>query len=286
MGIKFSHNQKKQIISFLKLVFKLPKSDKLFSAVREINRKTELFDNQYRIYEFKNRLIFNLKLQDWIQLQLFFLNKYEDFELTYVRDILTKGDHCIDIGANFGLYTLWCASIVGKEGRVISFEPFKKNFEALEQNIKLNNFENVTAVESAVSDVTSQLDLFYDERDKNLGMVSSHTSTKGVATVVEAVSVDDYVETNKISSIKFIKIDIEGGEYLALKGMVKTIDRFKPILQVEIDDSILVNTPFRSSDIFGFFEEMDYEVFTPVLEKSKTLSKAAYSKNYYFRYRL
>lgn len=286
MEIKFNETRKKKAVGFLKLIFGLPKSEKLFSIVKKLNRHTKLFDNLEKNYVFKKRLKFNLKLNDWIQLQLFFLNKYEDYELAVVEEILNDGDTCIDIGANFGLYTLWCASIVGDAGRVVSFEPFEKNISALKENIELNKFKNIIVVENAVADTTSELNLFYNEMDKNLGMVSSYRTSECVLTVVKSVSIDEYVDANNIASIKFIKLDIEGGEYLALTGMRNTLEKFKPILQIEIDSSILENTTFNESDIYTFLEKVNYEMFSPVLGRNNVVVKAKYSKNYYFRFKL
>ncbi|OAQ42233.1 hypothetical protein A5893_03725 [Pedobacter psychrophilus] len=276
---------KKNIINGLKILFQFSIFKKAFFFIKVLNKNTDLFNNQHQAYLFKNKIHFNLNLYDWIQCQLFFLNRYEDFELNVVEDILEKGDNCIDIGANFGLYSLCCAYIVGNNGKVISFEPYYENYKVLETNLKLNKFTNVQLVKLAVSDKNSILNLYYNGNIQNLGMVSSYNFDESAPIKVFTITIDEFLLINKIESLKFIKIDIEGGEYLALKGMINTLKELKPIIQIEIDDEILANTPYKSSDIHNFFKENNYELYMPQLKKQKKLLRLPYSKNYYFKSR-
>lgn len=232
--------------------------------------------------KFKKRVYFNLNLNDWIQRQMFFLDEYEDFELKAVEEILEKGDVCIDVGANFGLYSLWCASIVGEKGEVISIEPYEENYKELESNIRLNKLSNIRVVKKAVSDKEAPIKLYYNTEELNLGMVSSYNFNNNNPTTVDAIAIDKSFLIDQIKSLKFIKIDIEGGEYLALKGMINLLKKFKPIVQIEIDDEILKKTPFRRTDIFDFFKNIDYELYMPTLHNNK-LVQPDYSKNHYFR---
>jgi FkbM family methyltransferase len=275
---------KNRIIKILKILFKLSISKKAFFIIKILNYKTNIFKNETRTFNFKNRIILNLNLSDWIQFQIYFLNRYEEFELNAADYILMPGDNCIDVGSNFGLYSLWFSNIIGKQGKVISFEPFEENFKNLENNVRLNKSENITLVKKGLTDKVDKIDLYYDSKEQNLGMVTSFIGNNNYdkKVIIETTSLDKYLIENTINAIKFIKIDIEGGELLALNGMVNSIIKFEPIIQVEIDESILNNTPYSKIDVLNFFDEINYEMFEPT-QLNKKIKKQPYSKNYFFR---
>lgn len=78
---------------------------------------------------------------------------------------------------------------------------------------------------------------------------------------VNAVRLDDYVQNNKISRIKLIKIDIEGAELFALNGMKSTLEQYKPTVLIEISSEVLEGTQFKSEEIYAFFESINYTPF-------------------------
>ncbi len=183
---------------------------------------------------FKNSIKLSLNLDDWIQQHIYFLNTYEEAELNFISKQLIKGDTFVDIGANFGLYSLVASRIVGATGTIISFEPFQENLTKLKTNIALNNYNNITVVQKAIVDKNAQLQLRYHPKEANLGMVSAYLEDFAITQNVPAIALDSYFEENKIKQVDFIKMDIEGGEFLALKGMQKLLQKFKPTLLVEI----------------------------------------------------
>lgn len=269
----------KLFISFIKV----PKFGNIFFFKILFRNRKFLFSSIKEIKLFKKKIFFELNLDDWIQCQIYFLNKYEDYEINVVSEVLKEGDIFVDVGANFGLYSLWSSKIVGDNGKVFSFEPFETNLSSLKRNIELNSLSNIIVIDKAVTNKNSDIQLFFNERDQNLGMVSSFNFDNGISTNVKTISLDNFFSENKISSLKFIKIDIEGGEYLALLGMIETLKKYRPIVQIEIDDSILDFTPYNKDDIFCYFKNIKYEVFNPELKQNKNLKKSIHSKNYYFK---
>ena len=264
-------------------IIKIPKFGNIFFFKILFRNRKFLFKSVKEIKSFKKKILFELNLDDWIQSQIYFLDKYEDYEINVVSEVLKEGDVFVDVGANFGLYSLWSSKIVGDSGRIFSFEPFEINLISLNKNIELNSLSNIIVIDKAVTDKISDIRLFFNERDQNLGMVSTFNFDNGISTKVQTISLDNFFSENEISSIKFIKIDIEGGEYLALLGMSETLRKYRPIVQIEIDDSILENTPYNKEDIFNYFKSIEYEVFSPELKRNKYLKKSIHSKNYYFK---
>jgi FkbM family methyltransferase len=152
---------------------------------------------------------------------------FEKEETRVIREHVHEGDVVIDIGANIGFHTLEFARLVGKRGRVYAFEPDPNNFKILTQNILQNHYQNVKTENVAVMDAKGKIKLFLCE--DNHGDHRSFDSGDGRKfTLIKGVKLDEYFDTVKIK-IDFIKIDIQGSEFRALKGMEKIIMKQKKL---------------------------------------------------------
>ncbi|MFN2423590.1 MAG: FkbM family methyltransferase [Cryomorphaceae bacterium] len=165
----------------------------------------------------------------------------------------------MDIGANIGCYTLIAAKLVGSRGKVYAFEPVSNVHERLKFNIGLNGFKNVTAEKKAVYESKGQLKLYVSSAE-NTGMsgIFHRAGMSGKIENVEAVKLDEYITAHGIKRLDAVKIDIEGSEFYALKGMEKTLAELKPVLIIEISDGVLENSPIQSTDIIDFLESRNY----------------------------
>ena len=226
------------IARVFRLLFKFSFFEKRFFGFhKRFFAPKNIFQNIVQTVKFKGYIKMELHIGDWIQENIYFLDKYEEAELIYLKSSLKKGNVFIDIGANIGVYSLFSSSILGQDGRVISFEPFSKNYNLFKKNISLNNYQNIQAEKIAISDMSNDIEIYYDEEETNLGMASSYaTNSYTISETVKATTLDDYINDKNISSLDFIKIDIEGGEFKAVQGMIKTLKSFYPKLLVEILD--------------------------------------------------
>lgn len=227
-----------------------------------------------------DKVFLNLRLDDWLQQQIYFLGGYENFELEVLRSKISLGSNVVDIGANVGLYSLFAASIIGNESKVFAFEPYSLNFNILTENLKLNNFKNVILNKIAIANKEHEVELFYNPKEFNLGMVSAYEKNYKEAETVNCTTLDYYLKNLNLDNLHYIKLDIEGGEYLALLGMIETIKKYKPFIQLEIDEIILKQTAYTKNDIFFFFEMNNYQLVNPEINHTKR-SKSL--KNYFFR---
>jgi len=158
-----------------------------------------------------------LDSKDSLSLSVF--KTFEPLETEVVKKEIKEGDVAVDIGANIGYYTLIFAKLVGKKGLVYAFEPDLDNFEILKKNIKLNNYNNVILINKAVSNKNGKLKLYLSE--KNLADHYSFDSNDGRKSIdVDCVSIDEYFRDIKID---FIKMDIQGYEYIVFDGMRETL---------------------------------------------------------------
>lgn len=155
---------------------------------------------------------------------------YEPLTTALVQKEVGPGAVVLDIGAHVGYYTLLFARQVGPRGKVYSFEPEPGNLAFLEKNIRANGYQNVIVVPKAVSDVAGTARLYVDEDNSgDCRIYNSRDGRKSVA--VETVRLDDYFEGFE-GPIHFVKMDIQGAEYAALRGTLGLLARFRGVKMV------------------------------------------------------
>lgn len=145
---------------------------------------------------------------------------YEKDETEFLKQILHKGDIFVDVGSNFGYYTLLASVIVGKKGKVFSFEPDHYNFSILNRNSKINQRNNITCINKAVGEKSQRVN-FYIDTD-NYGRHNIIQNGRKDVSKVDLISLDNFFD--KGFKIDVIKIDVEGVEEFVIKGMKKLIN--------------------------------------------------------------
>lgn len=138
-----------------------------------------------------------------------------------------------DLGANYGIHALLFARLVKKLGHVYAFEPLPKIHSALQSNIALNDFSNVTCMRLAVSDRTGSTTFFIGHHVGG-GHLSTVGDAQGEQLTVETISLDKFVFEQNHRPPHFIKIDIEGAEGRALSGGEKVLNEHRPVLLIDL----------------------------------------------------
>jgi FkbM family methyltransferase len=148
---------------------------------------------------------------------------FEPVETSLIVSEIKPGDVVLDVGANLGYYTLLLARLVGAEGKVFAFEPDPNNFRLLKKNVRANGYRNVVLVQKAVADRSAVTRLHLSPDNK--GDHRLYDSGDGRPVInVETVALDDYFADHE-GAIDFIKIDIQGSEAAALRGMERLLQR-------------------------------------------------------------
>lgn len=184
----------------------------------------------------------------------------------------------MDVGANAGLLTLPFAKHVPK-GKVYAFEPDMENYKQLEKNIELNSLSNVIPQCIALQDDPSIKGIEFSQRrvidgDKLINRGLSTLEKIPLYTVsrytVQCSTVDQFVKQNKLHTVDFIKIDVEGSEYKVLKGGKDSIENFCPIIHYEYSTTIdkLTNSN-NTNKSFSFLSELGYKQY--VIQDEKKL---------------
>ncbi len=163
-----------------------------------------------------------------------YVNKpYEPLIAKTILELTEKDWTLLDVGAHLGYFTILLAHSAGENGKVFAFEALSSNSEWLYKNLSLNGLINRVTVENlAVTDGNQSIvRLNKPQYYTNTWSIIRNSSVNDFVEV-EAISLDKYFD-NK-SQINFLKMDIEGAEYLALQGMYELLKRDRPICLVEL----------------------------------------------------
>jgi FkbM family methyltransferase len=151
-----------------------------------------------------------------------------------MREHLHTGDVCIDVGANVGVLTFLASSIVGPDGRVIAVEPNPENVQMLYRNVAFTHAANVEVFPLAASDRRT---VFSMTGRSNTHLVPPREAALFGGDFVQSVALDDLF--GDLPRLNFVKMDIEGHEPAALRGMRKLLARHHPTLLVEFNPRCL-----------------------------------------------
>jgi FkbM family methyltransferase len=194
------------------------------------------------------------------QVMLYWLlrGKYERHTRTLFEQAIRPGMRVLDIGAHIGYFTLLAARAVGQSGSVYAFEPDPANFRFLSHNAALNGVEDVvTAVPQAVAG-TSGVRPFFSNR-KNSVMSSFWGGGKHDGALrVECTTVDDFVGPERID---VVKLDVEGAEVDALRGMRRTLtEARRPVLIVECNPTALATAGASVRELLDELAALELDV--------------------------
>jgi FkbM family methyltransferase len=153
-----------------------------------------------------------------------------------IRQYVSVGDTVYDIGANIGYVSFLLARQVGAAGRVFAFEPVPQNLAALRENIANNSFTNIHVLDAAASEVNGTTEIRIAGNLSMASLVWHQDNASAEKISVKTVAIDELVKAGELPAPRFVKIDVEGAEGLAVRGMQHTIASAKPIVFIECSD--------------------------------------------------
>ena len=158
-------------------------------------------------------------------------------EHQFLRSLHLHAAVVIDVGAWHGLFTLFFARAVGKEGTVVAFEPNPRNCGQIKRNVTANEFTNVDVRDVALGAAAGTGVLIFDKVATGRGSIDKRRTPGQKSTMsvqVKIDSLDNQIKTAGCPEPDFVKIDAEGMEYQVLLGMKKLIQRRSPRLLIEL----------------------------------------------------
>ncbi|MDF5729528.1 MAG: FkbM family methyltransferase, partial [Rhizonema sp. PD38] len=182
---------------------------------------------------------------------------YDYNEMNFLLNYLRDGDSFIDIGANIGVYTLLAASKI-HSGSIYSFEVFPENYARLQENLRLNQFEQVKTYAIAVSDKSGTIALNPAGGD-SLPFITD--SVSGNTITVPTDTLDNLIQNQPLPNFTLAKMDIEGAELLALKGATSLLKGQHPYVWILEINHTVRNFGHSQQDLVDFLQSYDYSFY-------------------------
>ncbi|WP_433341223.1 FkbM family methyltransferase [Streptomyces sp. CA-253872] len=188
---------------------------------------------------------FNVDTRDLIQRYIYMFGMWEPNLTKWLSSRLKPGDVFVDVGANIGYFSALGARLVGAGGGVVSVEASPTFAELLRANLRLNHADNVRLVEQAVSD-----------REETLTLTLASSANMGANSIVPydgpiearhevpASPLASLLTEDEVRRARVIKIDVEGAEGKAVRGLAPLLGQLRPDAEVTVEV-----TPSRMAEL-------------------------------------
>lgn len=174
------------------------------------------------------RFSFICDLRDTIAREVCFTGRYEPQETQLAQQLLGPGMVVVDVGANWGYFTLVCASLVGDRGRVFALEPHPRLGSMLADNVRENGLPQVAVHRVAAGAMAASTGFVgFDEAGGNWGVSRAARGADVADFESKTVALDAFLDECNVGRVDLIKIDIEGAEGDAIRGMADGLGRHR-----------------------------------------------------------
>ncbi len=187
---------------------------------------------------------------------------YERQEIDFLGSFLRPGSTVLDIGAHFGLYSILAARQVGREGRVLAFEPNPRNLLYLRLNVLLNRQRHVEVVPVALSNEEGEADFTCVSQGAYSALHAAEVPGKTSVIRVQQTTLDAIVAKEKLHSVDFVKLDVEGAELLVLEGGNDFFSQVpRAVVMCEFDDRRAAPYGHTCRQVYRWLGNRDYRWF-------------------------
>ncbi|MDH5414411.1 MAG: FkbM family methyltransferase [Flavobacteriaceae bacterium] len=196
------------------------------------------------------------------------LSKKNEYEPQIVEGIIKNIDSnkdAINVGANVGLYTNLIANNISPKKKVLAFEPTKRAFKMLQNNVKRNhNKEKVVLFNGIAANKNGDFSINIvkgKEEYSSLGKLVHPSINKMdfIKKSVKGVTVDSLVDKYNLRP-GIIVLDAEGAELNVLEGAIETLKTYQPIIISEVYDELMLTQNADSKKLIKFLEGLKYIV--------------------------
>jgi FkbM family methyltransferase len=177
--------------------------------------------------------------------------------------LVRQNEVVIEGGANGGLHAVPLARLISPSGRLICFEPLPTVHAQLKQYIASERLLNVTELHcSALGESEGKIEFVEVHDNCALSHIKSDVEDTKERTDVIEVILETIDTTFLLQQLNFIKLDLEGYDFIALKGGERTLRKFRPPIIFENGREWHAKKyHYTKEDFFQFFDDIEYEVF-------------------------
>lgn len=183
-------------------------------------------------------------------------------ELTFLSKLNLQGAVVYDVGAFEGILTLFFSR---QAKQVVAYEPNPSSYRRVLENTRLNNAANITVRNLAVGEREGSITITFDRLmpggasgDSEVSEQISRTSRRAGSVRVDMAPLDLDIPRGGLPAPDFVKVDIEGMELAALRGMRQTLSRYRPALYLEMHGATMREKEENVKRIVEFLEDFGY----------------------------
>jgi FkbM family methyltransferase len=199
---------------------------------------------------------------NYIEWQILSNGTYENEIGKLIRISIPPGGVAIDIGANIGLQSMRMSRAAGAAGKVFAFEPLSHLSRKLASNLSLNAIRNVVLYPFALSDAASETYLPVNKDAWNQGTFSIGKATSGAHQELISIKVGDEIpDIQRLERLDLVKIDVEGFEVNVMKGIYKTLEKFRPRIIFEYDENYWAQTGLSREECAQMLKTLNYAMY-------------------------
>jgi len=174
---------------------------------------------------------------------------------------IPSGGVIFDIGAHFGYLAKEFCRIHGGSCKVYCFEPVEYTYSILSR--VMAGYPNAIVENFALSDAEGTIPISIPVKESgNLGIGLSHFGAElrrdFIIEHIRTETLDSYVRHQDIQRLDFIKCDVEGAELLVFKGGSESLERFRPAIYTELEDSYTQRLGYQAQEVFAFLTMKGY----------------------------
>ncbi len=205
--------------------------------------------------------------------------KYELNLRKLFNNILKPGMITYDIGANIGIFSLLFIDKVGPDGGAYAFEPEENNYACLVKTKNFNKMSNLYINPVCVAE-SSGAKLFDRRGGASSGRIveTDNIDKRHNFSLKASVSIDDFIFKENNPAPDLVKIDVEGNEYRAINGMMKTLEKYKPYIVCELHKDLCpkIDEIFLKLNMFGY---KCYDLNDYMIGKGEALTQKSFNNS-------
>lgn len=182
---------------------------------------------------------------------------FQEDETKLFKRVVEPDMTFVDVGAYVGYFTLLASSLIGPAGKVYAFEPDTDAFEFLRANLQANACTNVVAVNKGVWETSASANLVRDPYGPE-SFVSLDEAT-GRSNPIGLISLDSFFESAGWPRVDLVKMNIEGSELWALRGM-RSVCKRNPAIQLamEFNPTAMIRSGVSRHDLATILAELGF----------------------------
>jgi FkbM family methyltransferase len=204
--------------------------------------------------------------QDKVYRDIYLYGEYEHNLTSHIKKIVKPGFVCLDIGANFGYYSVLLAKLTRAKMAVHAFEPVPFIYKLAQETVKQNGVEDCIVLNNRGLGATCGEFIVYSFSHLPHGHASSNDLGRAdaVAHRCKVATLDEYADKYGLRTVDFIKADVEGDELSAFRGGERLLRRSKATIAFEVNMSCLTARSLEPKAVEDFLRSCGYTEFLQV----------------------